>query len=141
MTGKAIRKKLKSYAGDEGAESSREPSARGGASVESEEAHDLNPRAKKSVRIAEGEIAPEAPRGRSGMRSKPSLKGGLGGTDLDLGKVRATSKPSRSRSQSKGASALRTQSPRREIFEAKFDKYLANKSQKEAVEKRAKAIQ
>ena len=126
-TGKAIRKKLKSYAGEEGAESSREPSQRGG-SVESDEARDM-PRGKKSVRIAEGEIAPEAPRGRSGVRSsKPSLKVGGTTTDLDLGKVRATSKPSRSRSQSKGPTALRTASPRREIFEAKFDKYLANKS-------------
>ena len=138
-TGKAIRKKLKSYAGDEGAESSREASQRG-ASVESDEARDM-PRGKKSVRIAEGEIAPEAPRGRSGVRSsKPSLKGTT--LNLDLGgKERATSKPSRSRSQSKGPTALRTASPRREIFEAKFDKYLANKSQKEAIEKRAKIMQ
>jgi len=35
---------------------------------------------------------------------------------------------------------LRPVSPRRQIFEAKFEKFLSNKSQKEHIEGRAKAL-
>jgi hypothetical protein len=46
-------------------------------------------------------------------------------------------------SNSRSKEPLKSQkevSPRRKVFEAKFEKYVANKNQKEVVEKRAAAI-
>jgi hypothetical protein len=95
---------------------------------------------KKSVKIVEGDREDGKPRQLFGAK-----------TDLTPGKPLKSALSNKSghydepsRSRSRGPSNRRTPvgpvSPRRQIFEAKYEKFLANKSQKTVIEKRAAAI-
>lgn len=96
---------------------------------------EFNTRAKKSVKISEVELGPKT----DGNVSHFPLKSALS---------RKSAEPSRSRSRSLGErkrSMPRAEvgpvSPRRQIFEAKFDKFIANKQQKIEVEYKAQDME
>lgn len=88
---------------------------------------------KKSVKIADEELGPTAGTGQD----RP-IKSALVTKSSEMSRSRSKSTDVR---RSSSRAAVGPVSPRRQIYEAKFDKYLANRQQKNTQEQRKKAFQ
>jgi hypothetical protein len=85
------------------------------------------------VTIADSELGPTAGSGPS-----LPLKSALATKTSEQGRSRSRSIDVKSRSRSRSAAG--PASPRRQIYEAKFDKFVANKLQKQLIEKRRESM-
>ena len=83
--------------------------------------------------IADSELGPTASSGPS-----QPLKSALASKTSEAGRSRSRSVDVKSRSHSRSAAG--PASPRRQIYEAKFDKFVANKLRKQHVEKRKETM-
>jgi hypothetical protein len=86
-------------------------------------------KSKKSVKIADEELGPTAGTGQS-----HPVKSAIASRDSRSRPQSADARRSTSRA------AKGPVSPRRQIYEAKFDKYLANRQQKSTLEQRKKSL-
>lgn len=105
---------------------------------------DLTMKKNKSVKIVEGD-APPTKHQTGGMKSalrKNTVSRSPGAAaDDDFAETRKRSRSRKSTRSEPPMEAPVNVSPRRQIFEAKYEKFLANKAQKETVASRARAME